>query len=139
MIEALSRLESRRNHLFYSDWSLLESSGLVVRLIRQGNYQEPIYQRGLLGITKTAVYDTVEMSPENHLTALRFLQRGHSDMIDNLLYAAALKNRYQFLTVDHDLAIFITRNNIRDAILTSGDVRPSEECQEGVAPSDDVD
>jgi predicted nucleic acid-binding protein len=122
VIETLSKLESREDHLFYSDWSLLESSWLAVRQMKQGKYQEPIYRRGLLSITKTQVYDTVEMNPEDYLAALRFFQMGHSDMIDNLLYATALRNKYQFLTIDTELAFFITKNNIESAILTPKDV-----------------
>jgi predicted nucleic acid-binding protein len=122
VIETLSKLESREDLLFYSDWSLLESSWLAVRQIKQGNYQEAIYRRGLLSITKTKVYDAVDMNPEDYLKALRFFQMGHSDMIDNLLYATALRNHYQFLTIDTELALFVTKNSVENIILTPKDV-----------------
>jgi predicted nucleic acid-binding protein len=122
VIETLSKLESREDLLFYSDWSLLESSWLAVRQIKQGNYQEAIYRRGLLSITKTKVYDAVDMNPEDYLKALMFFQMGHSDMIDNLLYATALRNHYQFLTIDTELALFVTKNSVENIILTPKDV-----------------
>jgi len=121
-MQVLSKLVHEKYELFYSDWSLLESSWVAIRQIKQGNYQEPIYRRGLLSITRTQVFDSVVMSPDDYLTALRFFQQGHTDMIDNLLYASALRNQYQFLTIDNELLQFIINNRIENVVLTPKDI-----------------
>jgi len=122
VMQTLSKIDHERTQLFYSDWSLLESSWVAIRLIKQEKYQEAIYRRGLLSITKTHFYDTITMSPDDYLIALRFFQKGHPDMIDNLLYAAALRNRYQFLTIDEELSRFVTKNKIENVVLTPKDI-----------------
>ncbi|MFW9804718.1 MAG: hypothetical protein ACFFFC_18825 [Candidatus Thorarchaeota archaeon] len=122
VMQVLSKLVHEKTQLFYSDWSLLESSWVAIRQIKQGNYQESIYRRGLLSITRTQVYDSAVMSPEDYLTALRFFQQGHMDMIDNLLYASALRNQYQFLTIDNELLQFIINNRIENVIITPKDI-----------------
>ncbi len=118
VVQTLSKINHEQTQLFYSDWSLLESSWVVLRLIRQKRYEEPVYRRGLLSITKTHVYDAVAMSPDDYLTAIRFFQKGHPDMIDNLLYAAALREGCHFLTFDGELSRFISKNDIENVILT---------------------
>ncbi|MHA3964477.1 MAG: PIN domain-containing protein [Candidatus Thorarchaeota archaeon SMTZ1-45] len=122
VMQALQKLDSMEIQLFYSDWSLLESSWIAIRQIKQGKYQEPIFRRGLLSITKTRFYNAVSMSPDDYLTALSFFQRGHTDMIDNLLYASALRNQYRFLTIDDELSQFITENKIENVVLTPKDI-----------------
>jgi len=122
VMRALSKIDHEQTQLFYSDWSLLESSWVAIRLIKQKRYQEPVYRRGLLSITKTHVYEAIAMSPDDYLIALRFFQKGHPDMIDNLLYAAAIRNQSQFLTIDEELSCFVTKNKIENVILTPNDI-----------------
>lgn len=120
--QALSKMNNGETQLFYSDWSLLESSWVAVRLMKQKKYQEPVYRRGLLSITKTHVYDAIKMDPEDYLAALRFFQKGHQDMIDNLLYAAALRCQCRFLTIDESLSRFVTENGIENVVLAPKDI-----------------
>jgi predicted nucleic acid-binding protein len=122
VMQALSKINSEQTQLFYSDWSLLESSWIAIRLIKQKEYQEPVYRRGLLSITKTHVYEAIATDPDDYLNALRFFQKGHPDMIDNLLYAAALRTRCQFLTIDEELSRFIAKNKIENIVLTPKDI-----------------
>jgi predicted nucleic acid-binding protein len=117
----LSKIDSERIHLFYSDWSLLESSWIAIRQIKQGMYQAHLFRRGLLSITKTEVYQPILASPDDYLNALDLYQRGHPDMIDNLLYVTALRNQYRFLTIDDEFMDFISKNNIEDIVLTPKD------------------
>lgn len=117
----LSRIDPEEIRLFYSDWSLLESSWIAVRQIKQGTYQAPLFRRGLLSITKTAVYEPVLASPDDYLNALDFYERGHPDMIDNLLYVTSLRNQYRFLTIDSAFMEFISLNGIEDITLTPKD------------------
>jgi predicted nucleic acid-binding protein len=122
VVETLSRIDDEQTQLFYSDWSLLESSWVAIRLIRQKRFEEAVYRRGLLSITKTHVYDAIMVLPDDYLTALKFFQRGHSDMIDNLLYAAALRDGCKFLTIDEELSRFISKSNLENVILTPKDI-----------------
>ncbi len=115
---ALSKIGGKSYQLFYSDLSLLECSWIVARQIKRGNYPGPIFRLRLLSITKSQAYERVIMSHEDYLTALEFFQEGHTDMIDNLLYAVALRNQFQFLTIDNELSRFITEKKIENIILT---------------------
>ncbi len=122
VVQTLSRIDHEQTQLFYSDWSFLESSWVAIRLIRQKRFEESVYRRGLLSITKTHVYYAITLDPDDYLTALKFFQRGHSDMIDNLLYAAALRDGCRFLTIDEELSRFITENRFENVILTPKDI-----------------
>jgi predicted nucleic acid-binding protein len=121
VVQTISRINHEQTHLFYSDWSLLESSWVAIRLIRQKTFEESVYRRGLLSITKTHVYNAITMDPNDYLTAIKFFQRGHSDMIDNLLYAAALRDGCKFLTIDEELSRFISKSGLENVILTPKD------------------
>ena len=122
VVQTLSKFDHEQTQLFYSEWSLLESSWVAIRLMRQKKFEEPVYRRGLLSITRTHVYSTITIDPEDYLTALKFFQRGHLDMIDNLLYAAALRERCKFLTIDEEFSRFITKNGLESTILTPKDI-----------------
>ncbi|MFQ5832434.1 MAG: PIN domain-containing protein [Candidatus Thorarchaeota archaeon] len=122
VVQTISRIDQEQTQLFYSEWSFLESSWVAIRLLRQKKFEEPVYRRGLLSITKTHVYDTITMDPHDYLTALTFFQKGHSDMIDNLLYAAALREGCKFLTIDEEFSRFISKNDLENAILTPKDI-----------------
>jgi predicted nucleic acid-binding protein len=122
VVESLSRIDHEQTQLLYSEWSLLESSWVAIRLLRQKRFEESVYRRGLLSITKTHVYNTITMDPDDYLTALKFFQRGHLDMIDNLLYAAALRDGCKFLTIDEEFSRFITKIGLEHVILTPKDI-----------------
>jgi predicted nucleic acid-binding protein len=120
--EALSKLNDKRIKPFYSNLSLLESSWMAIKQMKKGNYQDEIYRKGLLSITKTGYYEMVPTDANDYLVALDFYQNGHADMIDNLLYAVALSNRCKFLTIDNQLIRFIKEKKYEDAILTPKDI-----------------
>lgn len=118
VVKTLSSIDHEQTQLFYSEWSLLESSWVAIRLLRQKKFEEPVYRRGLLSITKTQVYNSIKMDPDDYLTALMFFRKGHSDIIDNLLYAAALREGCKFLTIDEEFSHFISKNSLENVILT---------------------
>lgn len=120
--EALSKLGSEGIKPFYSDLSLLESSWMAIKQIKKGNYQDAIFRKGLLSITKTGYYKVVPTEANDYLVALKFFQNGHTDMIDNLLYATALSNRCQFLTIDDELRRFINDKKFENVILIPKDI-----------------
>ena len=122
VVQAISRIDYEQTQLLYSEWSLLESTWVAIRLMKQKKFEESVYRRGLLSITKTHVYHTITMDSDDYLTALSFFQKGHSDMIDNLLYAAALREECKFLTIDEEFSRFISKNGLENAILTPRDI-----------------
>ncbi len=116
--DALQKLHPRTEKIFYSEASLLECIWLAKGLIRKGKYDEAIFRRGLLSITKTGYYDVLHPSAEDYLFALRLCELGHTDMIDNLLYAIALNNMCWFLTIDETFETFIEKQDFQNVILT---------------------
>ncbi len=121
VIRTLSKINLEKIHLFYSNWSLLESSWIAIQQIKQGTYQAPLFRKGLLSITKTEVYQHIQASPDDYLNALDFYQKGHPDMIDNMLYVTALRKQYRFLTIDSEFMEFISENDIEDIVVTPKD------------------
>jgi len=122
VIDSLSKLNSERIKPFYSDLSLLESSWMAIKQIKKGNYQDAIFRKGLLSITKTGYYEVVSADANDYLVALSFYQNGHLDMIDNLLYATALSYRCHFLTIDDQLRRFIKDKKYENVILTPNEL-----------------
>ncbi|MBD3408115.1 MAG: PIN domain nuclease [Candidatus Lokiarchaeota archaeon] len=122
VMETLSKLVSDDTSLFYSEWSILECSWIAIRQIKGDNYDQSLFRRGLLSITKTEVYNLIQPDPEDYLNALTLYQKGHHDMMDNLLYTTALRKQYRFLTIDYDLSRFISKNQIENIILTPEDI-----------------
>lgn len=119
--EILSKLSDGKIKPFYSNLSLLESSWMAIKQIKKGNYQDAIFRKGLLSITKTGYYEVVPTDANDYLVALSFYQNGHTDMIDNLLYATALSNRCHFLTIDYELRRFINDIQFENVVLTPED------------------
>ncbi|TFG11334.1 PIN domain-containing protein [Candidatus Thorarchaeota archaeon] len=117
VMEVIPRLNHEEVQLFYSHWSLLESSWFATKQIKQDTYQKTRFRRGLLSITKTGHYNAVSTGPDDYMIALDLFQMGHSDMIDNLLYATALRNQQQFLTIDTEFSKFVAKNEIEDVLL----------------------
>lgn len=122
VMDTLRRLESAEYRLVYSDWSLLESNWIAVRQMRRGSFNESIFRRGLLSITRMGYYTAVTSEAEDYLMALAFVQDGHPDMIDSLLYATALRRGHSFLTIDRDLQDFVTRNKVQNVLLAPDDI-----------------
>ncbi len=122
VIEALSKLNDGKIKPFYSDLSLLECSWMAIKQIKKGNYQDAIYRKGLLSITKTGYYEEVPTDANDYLVALGFYQNGHLDMIDNLLYATALSNQCHFLTIDYQFRRFIKDKKYENIILAPKDL-----------------
>ena len=69
-------------------------------------------------MTESGYYSVLHANVSDYLLAMRLYRLGHKDMIDNLLYAAALNNACQFLTIDGTFEQFIETQNIENVILT---------------------
>jgi PIN domain nuclease of toxin-antitoxin system len=90
--------------------------------MKRAKYREEVFRRGMLSITRTGMYQVLHASAEDHMLALRFYQKGHTDMIDNLLYAISLRNNCTFLSIDNEFKMFIDEAGLQDIIVTPRDI-----------------
>lgn len=122
VIKTLSSLDFEQQSIFYSDPSMLETTWFAIRQMKRGKYREEVFRRGMLSITRTGMYQVLHASAEDHMLALRFYQKGHTDMIDNLLYAISLRNNCTFLSIDNEFKMFIDEAGLQDIIVTPRDI-----------------
>ncbi|MGV9103639.1 MAG: PIN domain-containing protein [Candidatus Thorarchaeota archaeon] len=120
--EALSSLDHEQQSVFYSNPSMLETTWFAIRQMKKHKFKEEIFRRGMLSITKTGVYQVLHASAEDYLFALQLYQKGHTDMIDNLLYAISLSNNCAFLTIDNQFKMFVDDAGLQDIIVTPSDI-----------------
>jgi PIN domain nuclease of toxin-antitoxin system len=113
-LDIMARLQTSGSELCYSDLSLLECLWVATQRIRHSDFDESIFRKGILSITKSGRYRQVQCSGEAYTNALKLYQLGHKDMIDNMLYATALNGELQLLTLDDELKTFIEDNNLQD-------------------------
>lgn len=117
IMKAIGSINLEDSEVFYSDVSLLESSWIAIKQMKQGNFQANTFRKGMLSITRTGYYTALSTRGKDYLDALGFYQEGHEDMMDNLLYAISLNNDCRFLTIDDDLKRFVTEHGIDDVIM----------------------
>ncbi|MHA1653957.1 MAG: hypothetical protein ACTSVT_08180 [Candidatus Thorarchaeota archaeon] len=98
--------------------SLLKCLGLVRGLAKKGKYNVSSFRKAILKATESKYYSVLHANVRDYLLVMKLYRRNHKDMIDNLLYAAALNNACQFLTIDGTLEQFIETQNIENVILT---------------------
>ena len=122
VMKAIGSINLEDSEIFYSDLSLLESSWIAIKQMKQGNFQANTFRKGMLSITRTGYYTALSTRGEDHLDALVFYQEGHKDMIDNLLYAICLNNDCRFLTIDDDLKHFVKEHGIDDIIMAPEEI-----------------
>jgi len=105
IINTVSKLS--RFTVYYSDLSILEAMWKIVKLIKRGSEKERVEQ-GLRAIRAT--FHLLSPDVEAISMAIDMYMKGHKDLIDNLLYSMAAKNKILFLTVDKELIDFISMN-----------------------------
>lgn len=118
VLDTVSKIQPGKYEILYSNLSLLECTWMAIKQMKASKYREEIFRKGVLSIAKTGYYNLIHEDAEDYLYALQLYQMGHIDMIDNLLYAIALRNECSFLTIDRELQEFIDKNDVRDVILT---------------------
>jgi len=69
-------------------------------------------------VTESGYCSVLHANASDYLFAMKLCRRAHKDVIDNLLYAAALNNSCQFLIIDGTFEQFIETQNIENVILT---------------------
>ena len=69
-------------------------------------------------MTESGYCSVLHANIRDYFLVMKLYRRDHKDVIDNLLYAAALNNACQFLTIDGTSEQFIETQNIENVILT---------------------
>jgi len=120
--KGLRRLKGRRAEIFYSGFSLLEALWVAVRLMKRGAFDEGTFRTGLVCIISGQRYTRVEETPEVLMEALRLYELGHTDLIDNVLYADARWFGLKLLTVDEELRRFIVAAGLENVLLAPDEI-----------------
>ncbi len=90
--------------------SLVEILGKIARAIPIHTEVSPAVEAGLRSILESGVYAWLTPSVEEMLDALQIRTKGHTDMIDNMLYATASNRGMLFLSLDRELIDFLNIN-----------------------------
>jgi len=108
-IRELVKLRSKVSY-FCLHQSLVEVLGKVARVMPSHGEALPMVEAGLRSILESGVYTWVSPSVEEMLVALQLRKKGHTDMIDNMLYATASQRGMLFLSLDRELTDFLNIN-----------------------------
>jgi predicted nucleic acid-binding protein len=90
--------------------SLVEILGKVTRSWTDEKGTAQAVEEGLRSLLESGVYTWVNPSVRALTVAIQMKRKGHSDMIDNMLYATATDLGMFFLTLDKELADFLAGN-----------------------------
>ncbi|MHA1247391.1 MAG: hypothetical protein ACTSPE_08715 [Candidatus Thorarchaeota archaeon] len=69
-------------------------------------------------MTESGYCSVLHANVRDYFLVMKLHRRDHKDVIDNLLYAAALNNACQFLIIDGTSEQFIETQSIENVILT---------------------
>jgi len=109
-LRELAKLRSRVTFLCLYQ-SLVEVLGQVARAAASDKSAVETIEAGLRSLLESGVYTWVSPSVRALVEALEMRRKGHGDMIDNMLYAAASERRALFLSLDKDLIDFLAKND----------------------------
>jgi hypothetical protein len=110
-LRELTKLRSRTK-FFCIHQTLVEVLGKVGREWRSGsdeNVAETIAE-GLRSILESDLYTWISPSTKALMNAVQMRQKGHRDMIDNMLYSTASDLDLLFLSIDMELTKFLEEN-----------------------------
>ncbi len=118
VMEAIPLL--RECEVYYSELSILEALWKIVKKVRDEKDLEVV----LLGLELLQRdLKRVDLDPRAVRIAVEMYAAGHRDMIDNLLYGAALSKGLRFLSVDEELRKFVASRSLEDVFIDPRDLR----------------
>ena len=117
-ILGLKKLKEIDCEICVSRFSILESLWVVLKLLKEGKFDEGIFTSGLKSIFESGMYIFVEESENVYKRALNYYLLGHKDMIDNILYAISVEENILFLTLDEELKMFVVENELPNTVIT---------------------
>ncbi|MEM1575196.1 MAG: hypothetical protein QW755_03435 [Nitrososphaerota archaeon] len=116
--KALKKLDEFNAELHYSNFSILESLWIAIRLIKKQEFDIERFKLGLRSLIESRRYNQIIENTEVFNYALSLYLNGHVDMIDNILYSNSIIYNIKFLTLDEELKKFIEMKNLKNTILS---------------------
>jgi len=120
----LRKLTDLKADVHYSQFSILESLWVAARLSKTPSFDEDRFRLGLRSILAGRSYRKVVEGPEAFDEALKLHSVGHTDMIDNILYANSTLLDLKLLTVDDQLKHFIRDKQLADTLISPRELGP---------------
>ncbi len=120
---ALAVLDSDGYEIWVSRFCLLEVTWVACRLMREGRFDAGAFRVGFDSVVKAGRYLLVDDVVEAYPEALRLWSLGHTDMIDNLLYANSAHLGLRFLTADSSLRRFLVKNDLLDTTILPNELK----------------
>lgn len=116
--KALKKLDEFNAELYYSNFSILESLWVAIKLIKKQEFDIERFKLGLRSLIKSRRYNQIIENTEVFNYALSLYLSGHIDMMDNILYANSVIHNIKFLTLDDEIKKFIEMKNLKNTILS---------------------
>ena len=116
--EGIKILSETETELYYSRFSILESLWVATRTVDDKTFLNESLRPGLRSIKEGGRYRRVEEDSEIFREAFTLYGLGHKDMIDNILYASAVRLGLILLTLDDELRKFALEKGLKDAFIS---------------------
>jgi predicted nucleic acid-binding protein len=116
--EGIKILSEADTELYYSRFSILESLWVATRTVSDSAFCDESLRPGLKSIIESGRYERVEEDSEIFSEAFRLYGLGHKDMMDNILYASAIRLGLILLTLDDELRKFVLEKRLKDAFIS---------------------
>jgi predicted nucleic acid-binding protein len=113
----LKRLSETNNQLHYSSFNILECLWQLARITKEESSTLEASRLGLRSIIEGRRYAKTNEDSRIFDQALGLYRMGHTDMIDNILYAVSLHHNLRFLTIDETLREFINRKRLENTLI----------------------
>ncbi len=120
--KTLEKLEETHSEIHYSQFSILESLWVTIKLTGKMETPPEAVRTGLRSIIESGAYKQVKEDSEVFIEALQLYLKGHRDLIDNILYANSLHHNMKLLTLDNELKSFIENKKLKNTIITADDI-----------------
>ena len=123
VLDGLILIRDQDLEAFVSRFSLLEALWLSARFVKKGTFDAKRFSIGLESIFNNDRYKFVNESKEIFFKALELYRMGHHDIIDNILYALSVENKFLFLSLDKELREFITKSNLNKTVVSPKELK----------------
>jgi hypothetical protein len=127
--EGIKVLGETGMEIYYSRFSILESLWVGTR-IEDRTFDPESFQLGLRSIVEGGRYARVEEDSEIFNEAFRVYKLGHKDMIDNILYASAVRVGLVLLTLDEELKKFVSEKKLKYVFISPDELPTLKRLQE---------
>ena len=121
--EALRELNEKNAEIYYSNFNILESLWIAIRLLKKSKFNAERFELGLRSLIESKRYKLIIEQTSTFTNALKLYTMGHQDIIDNILYSDAVYYDLRLLTLDDELKEFIQKNKLRDITILPSEIK----------------